>query len=286
LIDQEKFNQWEQKIGPVENYVKRYTFPIYSSSDGKNFELFGSSIGILIFGGKYICTANHLIEEISKTGANVVIGVNGKFESLNLDTVISIKEEAIDYDLCLVELNGNPDHVQYLHQQEFYQDDKYDDRSWQYLQGFPISKNKYHDIHDHENEIISTAYLKTAIKIDQSISHSFKGVNDKTHLLFKYEESVYKKEGGIDIESKKRRNMPGLKGLSGCGIWTINNVTNIPTIKLAGIFILFKSGIGAGTKAKCILELNNWSRIKHYSIGVRPRFRRRDFFFPYIVPRR
>ena len=44
-----------------------------------------------------------------------------------------------------------------------------------------------------------------------------------------------------------------------CGIWNINNAT----IKLAGVFVLFNSGIGAGTKAKCILELNNWSKIKH-----------------------
>jgi len=258
LIDQEIFNQWERRISPFEQYVKRYTFPVFST-DGKNYELFGTSLGILISGKKYICTANHLIEKISETRADVVIAVNGKFESLNLDTVITIKNETIDYDVCLIELNGNPDHVPYLHQQEFYQDNNFDE-SWHFLLGFRISKNKYHDIHDHEKEMIKTNYLKSVFRVQQNIEHPFIGVSDKTHLLFELKESVYKKEDDLPaIELKKLQNMPGLIGHSGCGIWNINNTT----IKLAGIFILFKSGIGAGTKAKCILELNNWSRIKH-----------------------
>jgi len=258
LIDQERFNQWERRISSVEECVKRYTFPIFSS-DGRNFELFGTSLGVLISGKKYICTANHLIQEISKTRAEVVIAVNGKFESLNLDNVITIKDETIDYDVCLIELNDNPDHVPYLHQQEFHQDNHFDG-SCQYLQGFPISQNKYHDIHDHEKEIIKTGYLKSVFRVEQNIEHPFTGVNDKTHLLFKLEESVYKKEGSLlAIELKKHQNMPGLKGHSGCGIWNINNTTTT----LAGVFILFKSGIGVGTKAKCILELNNWEMIKY-----------------------
>jgi len=263
LNDQEKKQYWEQRLRPVEDYVKQYTFPVLSSPDGENYELFGTSLGILISGKKYICTANHLIKDISKTRANVVIAVNGKFESLNLDTVISKEEEAIDYDICLVELNDNPDHVPYLHQGECYQEDEYNDGSFLYLQGFPTSKNKSYDIHDHKNKEIGNEYINLCRNIEQSIHHTFKGVSDKTHLFFKYDEGVYLKEDSADVELLKRQNMVSLRGLSGCGIWNINDTTDIPIIKLAGVFIAFKSGVGAGTKAMCILESNNWGKTKH-----------------------
>lgn len=253
MNEQEKFDQWESRIRIVERYVKNYTFPIYTS-DGKNFELFGSSVGISISGDDYICTANHLIEEVLKTNSDVVIGVNGMFEALNMDSVIFIKKESVDYDICLVKIKNNPAHVQYLDQMEFYQGDKFNNGSWQYLQGYPISKNKNYDIHDHENEKITTAYLKTAIKVDQSVEHPFRDVSAKTHLFFKYNEAVYKKEGNTIIESKKRQNMLGLKGCSGCGIRHIYDIT----INLAGIFTQLKTGMGAGTKAICMLDLNNW----------------------------
>jgi len=263
LNDREKKQYWEQRLPPIEEYVKQYTFPVLSTSDGKNFELFGSSLGIIISGKKYICTAIHLIKAISQTGGDVVIGVNGKFESLNLDTVISKEEEAIDYDICLVELIGNPDHVPYLHQQECYQEDECNDGSFLYLQGFPISKNKYYDIHDHKNNEIGNEYINLFRNIEQNISHTFKDVSDKTHLFFKNDEGVYLKKDSADVELLKRQNMVSLRGLSGCGIWNIDDTTDIPIIKLAGVLIAFKSGVGAGTKAKCILESNNWGRIKY-----------------------
>ena len=263
MNDQEKKQYWEQRLRHVEDYVKQYTFPVLCSSDGENYELFGTSLGILISGKKYICTAIHLIEELSKNGSDVLIGVNEKFESLNLDTVISIKEVAIDYDICLVELNGNPDHVPYLHQREFYQENDYNDGAYLYLQGFPTSKNKYYDIHDHKNNEIGNEYIKLVRNIEQNINHTFKDVSEKTHLFFKYDEGVYLKEDSTDVEILNRQNLVSLRGLSGCGIWNVNVTTDIPIIKLAGVFIAFKSGVGAGTKAKCILESNNWGRIKY-----------------------
>ena len=64
----------------------------------------------------------------------------------------------------------------------------------QFLLGFRISKNKYHDIHDHEREMIKTNYLKSVFRVQQNIEHPFIGVSDKKHLLFELKESVYKKE--------------------------------------------------------------------------------------------
>jgi hypothetical protein len=216
--------------------------------------LFGSCVSVNIRNKKYLCTASHVLENVRKTNTTVVAGVTGKFIELKLNEVVYLTDESIDYDMCLIPCELVPQNVKFVPDSNFSDYDRFDEVEGQYLQGFPIAKNKAFDIHDHENMKIKTGYLKASIKIEQDIKHEIKGVSNSTHLLFKYN-NVYYQKGTNEFSYVTPKNSPNLVGLSGSGLWTIKNIDDPSTIQLAGIFTTLSKGVGVGTKINNIVAV-------------------------------
>jgi len=241
----------EERLLQVERYVSQYTFPVLNVNRHGAFELYGTGVGLQIAGNNYVCTASHLIESISLAKGTISVGVGGRFLRLNLDTARHVHDENVDYDVCFVELH-DPASVKFLAESALYRGHAYGERR-HYIQGFPISKNKSHKILDRERLQVSTGYLKLSVKIDQKLQHQFDNVSSDTHLLFKLDRSFYRK-AGASFSGPNRGNSPGVRGCSGSGIWSIGSLEDISTIKLAGIFIAHKHGVGTGTKIIRTLE--------------------------------
>ena len=248
--DQIKMENWVYRISIVEKFVNSFTFPVFTSKDGKNFELFGSSVGISIKGDNYFCTTEHLIKSVLSQENNCLIAANGRFEELDLDSVHYIKQPSVDVDLCLVRPKNKCDHISFLSDLKLTTWNDRDRTSWQYLQGYPLSGNKYYNLHDHQKAQIRTGYINTAVRVDQTIKPTIEGVSSDSHLLFSYKETVFKDMDKSDVESRKRQNRLSLRGCSGCGLWNISKETENPEIELAGIFTSFKSDVGIASKSR------------------------------------
>lgn len=261
LTDREKMNCWDKGIGRIEPFVSNHTFPIYTSTDAQTFVMHGSCVTISIDGEEFVCTANHLINSVLASTGECILGVNGRFEILDLTSIIRLHQDSVDYDLCLLKLKRRVSDVSYLPQSSFFLSENFEDGSWQYLQGFPLSKNKYHHLHDAENSILSSAYIKTVIKVDQLLTPPGDSQSTDTHLLFKYKEAVFTKNPDEVIEFRKRQNMLSLKGCSGCGIWTVSEEASASDtdIELAAIFTTHKAGTGSATKVQNLLRREIWT---------------------------
>lgn len=182
------------KYADIEQSVSKYVFPMFVAHSDKRFELFGTCVSVICNDKKYFCTASHVLENTGKANLPVVVGITGGFVEINLNNAMYLIDDDIDYDICLVPCDPAPDELDFFQDTDFYDND-YGIGGKQYLQGFPIAKNKSYDIHDHGNELIKTGYLKIAMKIEQDICHKFKGVSEETHLIFKYNEVNYQKAG-------------------------------------------------------------------------------------------
>ncbi len=234
--------------------ANKYTYPVLVKYNESAFSLFGTCVAIAISGKKFICTASHLINEISKANAEIVIPIQGKFHSVNSVDAQHLSEDGTDYDVCLLEIKEEIAGISYIDRFNTFKGDKFHGSSRQYLQGFPIAKNKKWDIHNHKNKTIQTGYLGVVLKVDQTLTIPFDMIYPESHFIFELDAGAYKK-GGNDFVLSKRQSMPGLVGLSGCGLWNCYDILIPSTLFFAGIFINHKKGVGAATKAKHIERL-------------------------------
>lgn len=246
--DLEKMEFWAERINHVEQYIQSYTFPVFTSKNGKMFELHGTCVSLLIGDKKFLCTAKHLIISVKNASANCYIGANGVFKGVNFSQAISLPDNEIDYDICLIRFVQD---INYLDISDFYLNSDFEKSSWQFLQGFPLSTNKYHSSHDNKNLRISSGYINTAVKVDQSLPPSANKQSSDTHLFFSYQEAVFKGMDSNKVEDRRKQNMLSLRGCSGCGLW---NISGNMEVKLAGIFTTFKNGVGSATKVGVILN--------------------------------
>ena len=141
IEDSEKLTIWKDRFSTVEGKIASVTFPVYTSKNGSNFTLYGSSVGINVEGNKYICTAKHLLNNVLKSEEKCVIAANRRFEEVNLESAVLIDSESVDIDLCLVKLKNECDDFDFLDQSNFVYSESLHEGSWQYLQGYPLTKN-------------------------------------------------------------------------------------------------------------------------------------------------
>ncbi len=258
LNDQEKIDYWIERIGRVEPFVSSHTFAVYTSADGRNFVMHGSCVTVSIDNEDFVCTAEHLIKSVLRSSGHCVVGINGRFEVLYLTSVIRLKQDSTDYDICLLKLKQSPTDVHYLRQSDIFLAETFGKGTWQYLQGFPLSKNKRHDLHDHENSTVSAGYINIAVRVDQTLTPPANGQSSETHFFFRYERTVFQEDRNHHIEFRNQQNALSLRGCSGCGIWTISEEAAQPHVKLAAIFTTHGSSTGSATKAENLLRKEIW----------------------------
>lgn len=245
-----------KKFEAIEQYVSNRTFPILVSYSDSQFELVGSCVSVVSNNKNYLCTASHVLESAQAAKTTIVVGLNRKFVELKLEKVEYSTNEDVNFDLCIIPIEIPEEGLEFIVDKAFHMGNEPKAGEKHYLQGFPISKNKKFDIHDHENELIKTGYQKVLIKIDQSIKHSFSKVSADTHLFFMYNDGYYQKGVG-EFVTVKKQNIPKLQGLSGSGIWVIKNINDSASLQLAGIFTMFREGVGVGTKVNCLNGIIN-----------------------------
>ena len=243
----QKLISLSEKINEIEKFVTQFLFPIYVAHSEKKFELFGTSVGLCINNVKYVCTASHVLENSRKRNKPVVAAMNGCFIELDVGKAQFLTDDKVDYDICLIPCESAPKGVEFFPESQFFDNNQFGSGSKQYLQGYPIAKNKAFDIHDHSEEQINTGYLKVLIKIEQDIEHEIEGVSSDSHILFHFDEGSYQK-GDSEFSDVKSNSMPKLPGLSGSAIWNITDIDNPSSVHLAGIFTTLSNKIGAGTK--------------------------------------
>lgn len=253
MVKEGQLERLENEMREIEQFVSNYTFPLFACLTENSFELFSSCISVLIHGKKYLCTASHAVENLLKTKLPVAVGLNGTFSSIDLEHVTYFIDPDIDYDICLIPFEYAPEDTEFFPHDCFHGTNELEKGTKQYLHGFSISKNKYYNLHDHKNEKISTGHLRILIKVDQKLKHQFKSVSATTHLFFRYNGGAHMKTGGTFNKAKKG-NMPSLVGLSGSGIWSISNINDTSSVKLAGIFNQFTKGIGSGVKISIVTD--------------------------------
>ena len=234
----------------IANHIDKFCYPIYAR-DMKydEYELFGSCVAVSVGGDKRICTANHVIDELKKSGKQAVIGGNSGFETLDISTRKSLTVAGVDTDICLVEStnNNNNNNIQYISHRSFYQTDKFFGTSFQYLQGYPLTKNKFKDLH--KGAVLTAGRIGVGMMVDQQISYPREDKNTDYHYFFKYDGGVYEK-AGQEPQEINSQSAPQLKGLSGCGVWNVYNIKDLTSIKLMGIFIELEHRIGVATKTR------------------------------------
>ena len=244
----------EEQFTKISEYINKFTFPVFVKHNDNNLTLYGSCISIRIAGTTYLCTASHLLKEI--VGKDVVVGIKDDLFDIDISSAVHLDDAKVDHDIALIDITNIKKRIDHIFYWDLYIGDKYFHKSRQYLQGFPLSKNKKWDLIDHKKEIIKSGYLKKIMKIDQSIESPFKDIRPESHVFFRNDSGVYRKAGG-ELKRVKRNNLPRLDGLSGSGIWNVYDINDMSSIKLVGIFINFKNGIGAGTKAISITKLHH-----------------------------
>jgi hypothetical protein len=239
----------------IERCVRQFTFPIFLKLSEKRYVLYGSCVGIQRAGRKYILTASHLIHEF-EVGSNVVIGLGGSFLQIDLLLAVHLSNSSFDIDVCVIEMENAPESMNFWMSYNCYIGDNVYKQSKQYMQGFPTSKNKYSDMHDDINLALRTGFISLGVKIDQYINHSFKKISDTSHWLFNYQDGRSTTDPSEAIATAfNKNNAISLRGLSGCGLWSIHDISLPSTLRLAGIFISHqKSGAGAATKISKIIS--------------------------------
>ena len=244
--------------------IKKFTYPVLAKYKDNEYLLFGSCLAVSVDGSKFLCTATHLVTEIMKEDAIPVVGIGGDFHSIDCQGATLLSEKGIDHDICLIKIDPGIEGINFVHGWDIYQGDKFFNEARQYILGFPVSKNKRWNLHNHEEKTIETGCLRGLVKVDQTLSSPFDYVSEKSHYLFKYDGGVYKKEGG-DFKISKHQNMPELFGFSGAGLWNIYNINDLSSLRLAGILISHKSKVVAATKARNIERIYNNNRTNQAS---------------------
>lgn len=252
LIKVFRFDDMNEDIKKIANYIDSFCHPVYGRDDKDQYELFGSCVSVSVGGNKRICTATHLAKKLDKSGKVAVIGVSSGFETLDLASMKPLDIEGVDADICLIEFSNTNDKIQYISHRNFYQTDRFFGKSFQYLQGYPLTKNTFKDIH--KNGVIAVGRIGVGMKIDQTLNYPRNDINTDYHYLFKYNGGLYEKTEkepqGVNFQS-----VPELKGFSGCGVWNVYNPKDLPSIKLAGIFIELEHRIGVATKIRKLLDI-------------------------------
>ncbi len=204
---------YREAFAKFETEILKYTHPIYSKNPKFGHELYGSSVAVYHEGGAHLATAHHLIESILRQEGTPVVFLNGQERELDLDEMIVLCDNMVDYDVCLVPVG---ELAEFVCRGDIYKSDRFFGVSKQCLIGYPLARNSPYKTGGTANGNVATGYLTSLVKVDnESLDPKLPNVSSSTHFFFSHLAGLYAKNSSEPPIVARRNNLPSLKGLSG-----------------------------------------------------------------------
>lgn len=209
----------QEQVEKIAQEADKYTYPIFTKSDGKKANLIGSSVVLKLNNIYYLITASHIVKTILNKNGLFYIGVKSNLVDLSGTFVHSknIKDEYIgdDFDIAYLKLSLDfieKNNIISLGEEKIHIGEIKKQPCISLIYGFPNSQNK-----------IGKAYYNNGNKFRLK-SYSYNGFINFDYL----NESNKIKENhtcmNYNNKTMKDRNPKSPIGISGGGLWIVQNI--------------------------------------------------------------